>query len=142
MGFAVDTESVFEFVLDADKGKPADARPTFLFRYPSLRDFKRIAALFAESESATDPDEMIAKATGGISHRLCGWRNMGTPYDPANLEAVITSADMWEMRNRLLGEMTISESEKKRLSSPFASNSAQSASVTAASAENAPPIPR
>lgn len=128
MGLGIDTTCTFDFVLEADQDRPEDQRPSLTCRYLSVRDYRRLDRLFSETYDLKEFDQVYTKLLEGLQTVLVGWKNQPIPFAPAELETVLTPAELLEVRNRLLSEMTLSELDKKKSKRLSPSSTGSSAS--------------
>lgn len=132
MGHALDTNETFEFVLLNDKDGPEGVTPTFLFRFLSVRQYTQMVKLLNDSRNEKLPfEKTLAKILEAVRIPLAGWRDMGREYNASDLEEVVTTYELLEMRERLPVEMTFSEADKKKSKSALRHPSDKSASSTA-----------
>src|SRR4051812_7797395 len=75
MGFAIDPNSTFEYVLVTDKQKPEAEQTKFRFRYLSARDCAQMDDLFYESFKADSNNAGFEMVLTGIKKALVGWHN-------------------------------------------------------------------
>jgi hypothetical protein len=133
MPVALDPSEVYRYVISTDRSKPEEKRPTLLFHYPTLREARKIANLFDQSDRAKSTDESVQLRCDAVRVILVGWENFtdrdGTPipYDPNELDAILTDTDITELHARLLGDMALSEREKKVSALSAPTNTASSA---------------
>lgn len=124
---ALDPNETFEVVLDSDAGKASP--PTFVFRYRSARDWRAAFRLAEqnENESATDRFDRLCAC---VREALVGWRDVidnrvgigaqavHIEYDPAQLDALLTVGELWELYQKSLRQARMSDDEKKVSGSP------------------------
>jgi len=139
MPVAFDTEEIYRFVFTTDRSKPVEKQPTLLFNYPTCREVKKIANTFdASIKAAIDGgndalDKSINLQCDAVRLILCGWENFRNrkgnviPYNPDELESILTDSDFVELRELLIKEMSQSELEKKRYALSLLSTRASSA---------------
>ncbi len=115
---ACDPETTFEFVLDSDKHKPEDRRPTFIFRCRSVAEWGVAERKVNKVKESGTGDEALDVLCEAISGGLVGWRNMinesgrtmtvtgsegpvgipsgnHIPYHPENLQQICVVAELW-----------------------------------------------
>jgi hypothetical protein len=110
----------FEYVPVDTRSQPEDERPTFSFRRLRAREADEVEKLFDASKAADDSATRYGKATQGIVIALAGWRNVSDgegqplPFDPAAIDDAMDRADILEVRDNLLHDMTESALDEKR----------------------------
>ena len=146
MPAALDPSQTFCLSVRNDEALSEADRPALEFRYLSAREYMRVRKLFNEAAAAQTDDVSLPLILDGIRVALVGWQNMpdetGAPiaYDPADLDRVLTVADLVEVKGRLLGEMTAKESDLKKSAWQSASASATAGGTDpAGNASTAPP---
>ena len=97
---------------------PEEERPSYEYRLMSSREHKKVNQLFREADTTGDDDGYLDKVFEGIKVGLVGWHNQRVPFtgpdDIDNVDDVMTPADAWDMRNRLLGELMLKQMDKKK----------------------------
>ena len=136
MPLALDTEQTFDRVLESDKDKPEDKRPTFTFRFLSNREWKQVAKLADNIQDLQDKDlePLLTEVENGLRVGLVGWRNMVNPqtgkpipYNPENLDMIINPAEMWELVFKVRNHVSLDVSDKKKSVSQSQSSTGKSA---------------
>lgn len=103
MPLACDPTQTFDTWLKSDADKPADERPTFVFRYPSGRQSAKADRVFADiQEIKDDPDRAVTMLGDAVRQCLAGWRNLPEPYEPSRLEDLLTTRELAELVHLLL----------------------------------------
>lgn len=100
MPLALEPNQSFPVVLESDKDKPAESRPTFFAVACSMRDQRRISSLherWADGSNFETVEQLYDEATELLTDLLVGWKNM---VDPKTGEAILFDA---ENINRVLG---------------------------------------
>ncbi|HET6442168.1 MAG TPA: hypothetical protein VFH53_07310 [Phycisphaerae bacterium] len=128
MPLPLSCSETFDVVLKSDAAKtPA---PTFVFRYLSLREWREAAWLYdderTEKMKAVDLLDSIVKV---LRVNLVGWRDLGVPFDPDGLDAVITIGEAWQLLGLSRRQHEVSASEKNAFASPSPTNTAPSAAA-------------
>jgi hypothetical protein len=140
MPVGLDPTETYRYVISTDRSKPEGERPALIFHFPTCREVRKIGNLLDESEKAATLDEGISKRCEAIRVILVGWEHFKDrqgnliPYNPDELDNVLSDADFTELNARLLTEMSASELEKKRYAlfpQSSTGSSAQSASASA-----------
>jgi len=106
MGLAIDPDQTFEFPLT---GK----QTVLVFRFLTAREWLQVSRMFDESFTIEDNAKALEKMLEAIKAPLVDWQIEGKPYDPSELDNVLTYADAVELRHNLLAKMTIEEHDRK-----------------------------
>ena len=130
MPFVVDPGAIQRIVLSSDEAK--SPCPAFLYRHLSFRKFAELEALRA-SIGKEDFSESIRKQFAALADGLVGWENItgadGQPI-PFNREAMpdlLTIAEAQEILIKRLTGAVPSVDDKKKLPSPSACDTENSA---------------
>lgn len=104
----------FPIVLDSDKDKPADIRPTFFVISLSMREQQKLAT-DKDAALALETTEAIFAATCELLGRyLVGWSNMGKyTYPDACVQDFLTHGEACELLRKTLSNSHVSIDEKK-----------------------------
>ena len=133
MPLAMDPKQMFKVVLRTDEDKPVESQPRFIFQFLTGREWKALARLregFNELPTGPAGFDVVCDA---VRVGLCGWENITDrqtgemiPYNPAELDSVITFSESLELFFLLLSRATMDSSDKKKLDLPLASSTAES----------------
>jgi hypothetical protein len=88
----------FPVVLDSDKDKPAESRPTFFCKSQSGRGMIRIAEFLDEETNGRIVADTFKRFAEEILEHCVGWENV--PYD-FSAESIIQVMHYYEMRELL-----------------------------------------
>ena len=119
MPLALEPNATYDVVLSIDADKPEDRRPTFVFRYLSSRKWKELARLTDKFEKDDSGEAAIDAVFDVIRMVLAGWRNMigpdgkEIPYNPAELDDMVTPAEAMELMMAAEGQVPNVEDKKK-----------------------------
>lgn len=131
MPIALDPNETAPVALRSDTDKPEAERPVFLFRHLTRKHRRQVDAWTAELYAAESDEVVEGLLDKVILHGLAGWRNMGTDYDPAKLDDILTGAEKMELALVYPREVTRVELSKKKASgsppSPATAGSAPTA---------------
>ena len=103
----------FPVVLDSDKDKPAESRPTFFCKSQSGRGMIRISNFLDLDRSQCEIEETLGKFAEEILEHCVGWENV--PYD-FNAESIVQVMHYYEMREllrKILMNQHVTPEEKK-----------------------------
>jgi hypothetical protein len=133
-------------VFSTDRNKPNP--PTLLFHYPTCAELRDIGIAFDAARKEPSLTESIKLRADAIRTILAGWENVRNrtghivPFNPADLETILTDTDFTELDARMLRDMANCELEKKRsaLLSLSSMDVASSASAPIAPAATATPV--
>lgn len=112
----------FPVVLEFDKDKPAETRPTFWFRSLSAREWRKLLREGQANESKLDAALCVLQAA------LVGWDHMvrdgePVPFNAAELDTIIDTDEVAE----LFGAFQLTLEDKKKSASQHLSKPASSA---------------
>ena len=129
MPLALDPNATWRFVLPTDRGV-AENTPAFIFRHLTGRQWTALdARLRGLSEMDRGADGFAAQLDE-VKKYLAGWENMGRPYDPADLDEVISGpGEAWTVLFGILGGSGVSQADRKNSVPPSSGPSATSAPV-------------
>ena len=148
MPIALDPNETFCYVLSTDRLKPEEERPTLVFYFPTAREVRQIGRAFERAMKDTkNVEEWIEERCNALRIILADWKNFrardGQPvaFDPEMLDAVLSDGDLTELEARLLKEMALAETDKKKFARSALLNLADSAPPVAAGNAAAPAPP-
>ena len=144
MPLPLDPNETFEAVLEHDLAKPETERPTFLFRYMSLRAFRETSWLADDDKriAALSMIELLAALLDVIRSKLAGWRNMGIEFDPSRLDELITYREAWQLYFLARTGSRLSVPEKNSSGSGSPSSSEESAKAASPASAQTSPAPK
>ena len=121
------------------KKKDEKLKPTFIFRYISARQWRKIAelndrffAIAAEDVKADAAEDLLNIPFDVIRKLITGWRNLKgidgktIDFDPDKLDDILTQAEAIELMIASMQQIPSVE-DKKKLDSPSCSSTEQSA---------------
>jgi hypothetical protein len=111
----LEPDQKFPIVLECDKTKPIESRPTFYAKSQSMRGQRRIAAVLdrlTEDKEVT-ADQLFDDAVEALGSVLTGWVNMGQPYTKEALEDVLSYAEARELLRLVSYNQHVTLEEKK-----------------------------
>lgn len=106
MPLACDPSQTFDTWLKSDADKPAATRPTFVFRYLTGREFRRVSDAMDNLHDAGSHAEAYDAVMGCITPHLVTWRNMPDRDKPGacvaftkpeDIDTVLTQREMSEL---------------------------------------------
>ena len=114
----LEPDQQFEVVLECDKDKPAENRPTFLARSQSMRGQRKVLQAL---DDAVDPknqdltvDQMFIITVDTLMSVLVGWRNMGShAFSRESIEDVLSFNEARELLRKIAFNQTVQHEEKK-----------------------------
>lgn len=115
----LDPNQRFPLVLDSDKDKPAESRPTFYFRAFSARRWREI------KESNPSIRTVLDEALVGWEHMTKDGQDIS--FAPGELEAITDDGEQRELLDKLAEESHLSPADKKKLELPPSSSLENSA---------------
>ena len=144
MPLALDPEATFGFSLASDRDKPAETRPTFMFRHRTLRESMAFDRKMAEVAGPGQSEAAGQTLIDGILEGLAGWRSMIgpdgrlMPFDPDKLADIVTAAEAWELYYGMVsgGGATADEMGKSESQSPSSSEPSAEDAETPSTSQN------
>lgn len=108
----------FPVVLEIDKDKPAESRPTFYARSQSMRNQQRIAdvldSIYAEPQPTVE--QMFSDICEALATVFVGWSNMGgIEYSKDALRDVLTFTEARELLRLVMYNQHVTHEEKKSI---------------------------
>jgi hypothetical protein len=114
MPIALEPNQSFPVVLDSDKDKPAETRPTFLAKSQSMRGQRKIGAVLDYMhKEGVKTDDLFDKSIDVLADVLSGWENMGRNYCKEALEDVLDYAEARELLSKVSANQHVTKEEKK-----------------------------
>ena len=145
---ALDPQSTWEYVLVSDREKPNP--PRFILRYASLRAYRVCLALYraiaehAKAPTVAEGSRIMDEALRIVTENLVDIRDAPQPWHHADLEAVLTLAEIWELFYAFASCGRLADADRKNSPLPApgrAGDSAESAPATPPSAGTCPDPP-
>ena len=104
----------FAVVLEIDKDKPKETRPTFIVKSLSMREQKRLSD---DMDTALDREttDQICDATCELVKRyVVGWENMGQfVFGESDLQEFLSIQEARELLRKVLSNSYVQHEEKK-----------------------------
>lgn len=114
MPLFLEPDQRFPIVLDSDKDKPAESRPTFYAKSQSMRGVRRISEVVDKMDEAENMDEMLRLIIDELMECLTGWINMGAyQFSQESLEIVLTYPEARELIRKVMANQHVKPDEKK-----------------------------
>lgn len=114
MPLFLEPDQRFPIVLESDKDKPIEKRPTFYARSQSMRGIRKIAEVVDQMDSAQKMDEMLKLVLDELMDCLTGWANMGEySFSRESLEIVLTYPEARELIRKVMANQHVQAEEKK-----------------------------
>jgi len=102
----------FPIVLDCDKDKPAESRPTFFCKSQSGRGMIRIAE-FLDAERNGNLSETFQQFSEEILEHCVGWENVPYEFNAESLIQVMNYFEMRELLRKIMLNQHVTPEEKK-----------------------------
>ena len=116
MPIGTSRNQTFNVILDSDKD--LDPQPTFIYRFLTMRQWKRLMKMDDQLGSAK-PDEQMDLMMEACGMGLVGWKNMtdpdtgqSIPFDKDRLQDLLSIEDAQELAQKIMTQIP-SYSEKK-----------------------------
>ena len=110
----LEPDQKFPIVLERDKDKPAESRPTFFAKSQSMRGQRRVAdTLDRLREKDVSTKQLFDEIVETLGAVLVGWSNMGIPYAKESIENVIDYFEARELLQLVMFNQHVTSEEKK-----------------------------
>lgn len=140
MPISSDPQSTAPYWLACDADKPEETRPTFICRFMTRREHRRVDELVKQAYASKKDDECFALLVDALRVGIVGWRNVKDhagneiPFDLSNVDAVLTDREIWEAAYGY--PQAVSQTERERFlsrsqSQPIGESSAATAATSA-----------
>ena len=116
MPIFLEPDQKFPIVLDADKDKPIETRPTFFAKSQSMRGQRKIARVLDRMTEDKDvtPDQLFDDALDVLASVLVGWKNMGEhAFGREGLEEVLNYSEARQLMRLVSYNQHVDPDEKK-----------------------------
>ncbi|MBN1377860.1 MAG: hypothetical protein JXA04_01340 [Gammaproteobacteria bacterium] len=131
MPIALDPDSTFKIILRSDEDKPEDSKPAFIFKYPTGRQWRKIAQVQDNLDDIESSNDLANKVFDSVKTLLVGWENMVDTtgqcigYDQEKLEDILTLPEAEELIFAVLNQVP-NFKDKKKLDLPLDSDTSSS----------------
>lgn len=138
MPLVCEPNATFDYVLECDRDKPLESRPTFVFRYLNCRKWRELAAISDSLGSGKSGPEVMDICLKVITEIITDWRNITDangqelPYNPDNLADILTMSEVQEMMLAGITQQSVSDEDKKKSESQSVSKLEPSAKTVQA----------
>lgn len=114
MPASLEPNQKFAIVLDIDKDKPKESRPTFFVRSLSMRDQQQLS-VDMDACFEFDTTSQICDSTCELVKRyIVGWENMGQyEFGKADLQNFLSIQEARELLRKVLSNSHVQHEEKK-----------------------------
>jgi len=114
MPLALEPNQKFPIVLDIDKDKPAESRPTFFAPSLSMRSQGVLSREMDEALAHQTTGEIFAATCSLLEKYVVDWKNMGSfEFGKAKFEEFLTHGEARELLSKVLANSHVSLEEKK-----------------------------
>jgi hypothetical protein len=106
----------FAVVLECDKDKPAESRPTFFAKSQTMRGQRLVGEVLDSiyADPAPDLDAMFCTACDKLAEVLIGWENMGgVTFSREAMEDVLTFTEARELLRLVMFNQGLTTGQKK-----------------------------
>lgn len=106
----------FAIVLECDRDKPADSRPTFFAKSQTMRNQRRVGEVLDGIYAQPPPsvDEMFGSVCDMLAEVLVGWSNMGgIEFSREAIQDVLTFTEARELLRLVMFNQALSDDQKK-----------------------------
>jgi len=110
----LEPDQMFPIVLERDKAKPAESRPTFFAKSQSMRGQRKVADTVDRlTEQDVSTKQLFDEIVETLSMVLVGWENMGRPYAKESIEDVVDYLEARELLRLVMFNQHVTLEEKK-----------------------------
>jgi len=116
MPLFLEPDQRFVIVLECDRDKPAESRPTFFAKSQTMRGQRLVGEVLDSiyAEPAPDLDEMFRVACDKLAEVLVGWENMGgIEFSREAMEDVLTFTEARELLRLVMFNQGLTTGQKK-----------------------------
>ena len=113
MPIFLEPDQRFPIVLDSDKDKPIESRPTFFVKSLSMRGQLRLSTAMDEALSHSTANEIFEATCKLISEHVVGWKNMGDFEYGCDVAEFLAHSEARELLSKVLSNQHVSPEEKK-----------------------------
>jgi len=115
MPLFLEPDQSFPIVLDCDKDKPAETRPTFYAKSQSMRGQRKISeAMDKVFDETIKLSDMFSTVLAELEEVLVGWSNMGSyAFCRESMEIVLNYQEARELLRKVLSNQHVKAEEKK-----------------------------
>jgi len=105
----------FPIVLDCDKDKPHEQRPTFFAKSQSMRGQQELARRMDELiEGDRSISELFSSTLDEVLKVVTGWKNMGGyEFSKESMEQVLSYGEARELLRKVMSNQHVRPEEKK-----------------------------
>lgn len=113
MPIFLEPDQRFPVVLDSDKDKPIESRPTFFVKSLSMR--KQLALSASMDDALSHPTALkIFEATCDlVNAHVVGWKNMGAFEFGCDVAEFLSHSEARELLSKVLSNQHVAPEEKK-----------------------------
>lgn len=113
MPICLDPEQSFPIVLDSDKDKPAEQRPTFLVKALTMRQQTELSDAMDAALAHNTTEAIFESTCTLINQYLTGWQNMGSFEFGCDVREVLAHHEARELLRKILSNSHVQPEEKK-----------------------------
>ncbi len=103
----------FPIVLDSDKDKPIDLRPTFFAKSLSMREQNKLGAQLDEAFAHKTTVAIFDATCELLKEHLVGWQNMGSYEFGCDVQEFLGHDEAREILRKVLANQHVTPEEKK-----------------------------
>ena len=113
MPIFLEPDQCFPVVLNSDKDKPIETRPTFFVKSLSMRGQLRLSAEMDNALSLPKAVEIFDATCKLINENVVGWKNMGSFEYGCDVAEFISHSEARELLGKILSNQHVTPEEKK-----------------------------
>lgn len=103
----------FPIVLDSDKDKPIESRPTFFAKSLSMREQTKLGTQLDEAFGHATTDAIFGATCELLKEYLVGWKNMGSFEFGCDVQEFLGHDEARELLRKVLANQHVTIEEKK-----------------------------
>jgi hypothetical protein len=113
MPLFLEPDQRFPIVLDSDKDKPIESRPTFFAKSQSMRSQLALSTAMDEALSHKTTQEIFDATCCLIADNITGWANMGAYTHGNDIKEFLSHGEARELLGKILSNQHVNPEEKK-----------------------------
>lgn len=113
MPIFLEPDQCFPIVLDTDKDKPIETRPTFSVKSLSMRGQLKLSTELDAALSHSTPEEIFQATCDLLGEYVVGWKNMGVFEYGCDVKEFLAHSEARELLGKVLKNQHVPAAEKK-----------------------------
>ena len=109
----LEPDQKFPIVLDSDKDKPIESRPTFFARSLCMREQTRLGVELDEAFARPTLEEIFTATCDLLTKYLVGWKNMGSFAFGCDVREFLGIDEARDLLRKVYSNQHVTHEEKK-----------------------------